>query len=1020
MGTGGFADLQEICGSKMSDFETIKQSLDILHVITQETGFQMKGKHLEECPFCGGHDCFSIKDGEDFYKCFQCDAAGDVFTFLETYHKLDKAAALQKAAELANIQLKGQKRPKDVAGLELTIRDTIYLDAARHYHDNYPVNGGRSYLIEKRRHKEDVIKAMQVGWSEGCLVDFLRAQGYSDLQIKESGLAKEIEHDDKKFLVDIFPKDVAIFPHSDRNIILKFTLKDPHKKFQFQLDKKYWGDGWRFYNQDALRKYNEIIVVEGENDLLSILDAGIEHVIATTGSPADYQIQALKSASANKHIYIWMDNDEDPDNIKTKGKGYIRRICDALSGSSNVRIIVYPEDAKDPDEYIQQFKGDRKKEIKRLQLEAVDYISWEIIQISRKTSLEERLKALKERKIFAAIANMVEAEKLVFIEKIAALGFTESAIDEQIETNQELRRDLELYLETLGNKKDADPNAIALRIFRFFNREGRFFYDRMNDVYLLYQHHTYQVGNNRPFNALLKRTTNLLPTKEPGRSVWESLASEAYTSGKQIDLASWISTDRAKDIIYINLNSPNNIVLKISKEGIAEIPNGLNADGVLLKSSRKIMPFNYLPDADIREGMRMLKELVFDNLTCEKEQRYLILCWMISTFLLDFAPYMALMKFSGATSSGKTSAARLLSLLIYGNEHLGDPSAAAAYAVASQNPLLIIDNLESDDFTKSILKFLLLSATKGGKEKRTAGTETETTQEQPKALVLITAIEPFTKAELINRTYDIEFSSQHKTDGFVEDEVIRSLIKNRNLIISAVLKFIQKDVLPNLEERKQYITVLKKEYKNHSKNRTDEYLSTLMLMLEKMLKYIPWYGPDELLYGIETGDKDIRKAWIEYQNSKSQDTEISSNTIVKLIDGLVREYINKMKDIQATPRIGYQDEVFVYTHPEYLIEVIKTKGETLQDEETKEVYTRSYIEFTATSFEIVNAFDKFCKNNGIKNPYDKASVFGSRLKNDIPVLKKNGWELITRPGFEPYYTKIHGERLWKFLKTLIR
>lgn len=1004
----------------MNDFETVKQSLNILDVITRETGFQIKGKHLEECPFCNGHECFSIQETEGFFKCFQCDAKGDVFTFLETYHKTDKATALQKAAELAKVQIKDQKRPKDVAGMELTVREKIFIDAARHYHQNYPVNGGRSYLIEKRGHKKEIIKAMQVGWSEGTLVDCLRSHGYTDAQIKASGLAKEIEHNAQRFLVDFFPKDVAIFPHFERDRILKFTFKDPQKTHQFQIDKKYWGEGWRFYNQDALKSHSEIIVVEGENDLLSVLDIGVGHVVATTGSPADYQIQALKSFCANKHIYLWMDNDEDPSNLKTKGKGYIRRICDALAGSQNVRIIVYPDEFKDPDEYIQQFKGDRKKEIKRLQLEAVDYISWEILQIQRLSSLEKRLKALKDRKVFAAIANMVEAEKIVFVEKIEALGFTESAIEEQVETNQELRRDIELYLECLGNKKDADPNVIASKIFRFFNQEGRFFYDRMNDVYLIYHHLTYQVGNNRPFNALIKRMSNLLPTKEPGRSVWESLASEAYNNGKQIDIASWISTDRNKDTIYINLNSSNNIILKISKEEISEIPNGLNTEGILLKSSRKIMPFNYLPDVDIREGMKLLKDLIFENLTCEREQRYLILCWVISAFLLDFAPYMALMKFSGATSSGKTTAARLLSLLLYGNEHLGDPSTAAAYAVSSQNPLLIIDNLESDDFTKSILKFLLLSATKGGKEKRTAGTETETTQEQPKALVLITAIEPFTKAELINRTYDIEFSSKYKSDGFVEDEVIRSLLKNRNLMISSILRFIQKDVLPNLEARKSFITVLKKEYRNHSKNRTDEYLSTLMLMLEKMLKYIPWYGPDELLYGIETGDKDIRKAWIEYQDSKAQDTEISSNTIVKLLDGLVREYLNKMKDIHPSPYFGYLGEVFVYTHPEYLIEIVKTKGETLEDPETKESYTRSYIDFTATSFDVVNAFDKFCKNSGIKNPYDKASVFGSRLKNDIPVLGKNGWELIKRPGTEPYYAIIRGERFWKFRKTLIK
>lgn len=1002
----------------MNDFETIKQSLNILQVITKETGLQLKGKHLEECPFCHGHECFSIKDDEGFYKCFQCDSKGDVFNFLENYHHLDSSSALEKAAKLAGIILKDRKRLKDVAGLNLTVKESIFLDAAKHYHSHYPMNGGRSYLIEKRGHKEEIVKAMQVGWSEGLLVDFLRSQGYTDEQIKASGLAKEIEHKDSKHLVDIIPKNCAIFPHFDRDKVLKITFKDPQKVHQFQIGKEHWGEGWRFYNQDSLRKFNEIIVVEGENDLLSVLDAGIEHVIATTGSPADYQIQALKSFCASKHIYLWMDNDEDLANISVKGKGYIRRISEALAGSSNVRIITYSENYKDPDEYIQKFQGDRKKEIKRLQSEAVDYTTWEILQIAKLKTLEDRLKALKDRRIFAAIANMVEAEKLVFVEKIEALGFSESAIEEQLDLNQELKTELNIYLEGLGNKKDADPNTIAAKIFRFFNRNGRFFYDRMNDVYLLYQNHTYEVGNNRPFNALIKRSTGLLPTKEPGRSVWESLASEAYSSGKQIDIASWISTDRNKDTIYINLNSPNNIIMKISGDRIEEIPNGLNPEGVLLRSSRKILPMNYLPDANIREGMQLLNDLVFANLTCDKAQRYLIICWTISAFLLDFAPYMALMKFSGATSSGKTTAARLLSILIYGNDYLGDPSTAAAYSVASQNPLLVIDNLESDDFTKSILKFLLLSATKGGKEKRTSGTELETTQEQPKSLVLITAIEPFVKAELINRTYDIEFSFKHKSDNFVEDETIRALLKGRNLVISSILKFIHKDILPNLDKRKDYISVLKKEYKNHSKNRTDEYLATLMLMLDKILKYVPLYTQEDLLFGIESGEKEIWKEWIEYQDAKAKDTETSSNSIIKLLDGIVREYLIKMKETEPTLHKDYKEEVFCFTHPEYLMEIVKTKPQIIT--ENDEQYTVANIEFVATSADIVAAFDRFCRNNGIKNPYEKVSVFASRLNNDRHLLKKSDWELVSKEGVEPYFRIIKGVRSWKFRKVLIK
>lgn len=1011
-----------------SDFERIKERLPLLQVISQETGFAMKGPHLEQCPFCGGHECFSVKD--ERYKCFQCDKAGDVFTFLQETKSIDAGESLKYAAGLAgvNINTKARQEPK------LSTRERIFIEAASYYHSHMLDNGGKEYLLKQRGHKEEVVKKMLVGWTDGGLCEHLKAKSFTDEDIKKSGLSKEIQSNGTTHFVDYFVKGVAIFPHFEKDRVLHFTIKDPQKKFKYQLPEKERIKDWRFYHQDALAKFNEIIVVEGENDLLSVMDADIQHVIGLIGQPAEYQIKALQTHCRQKHLYLWLDNDEG-------GKGFVRKICNSIN--ANIRIINYSQEFKDPDEYLRKFDSDRKKEIKRLQEEALDYISWEILNISRLDNLEDRLKALKDRKIFTHVADMVEAEKLVYIEKLAGLGFTRSSVEEQLETNYDLKNKLAIYFERVP-KKDADPNYIAAEIFRSLNESGRFYRDKLGSVYLLYQHHIYLIGNNRPFNALIKKLTTLLPTKEPGRSVWESLASEAYNSGMQIDLASWIHTDRASDTVYVNLNSQNNGILKISRTGIEEIPNGMNKEGILLKSSRKIMPFNFHPDASISDGMTALKELIFDNLTCEKEQKYLILCWFISAFLLDMSPYMGLMKFSGASNAGKTTAARLISLLIYGNEHLGDPTAASAYAIASQNPLLIIDNLESDDFTKSILKFLLLSATKGGKEKRTQGTDSDTIQEQPKALVLITAIEPFTKSELINRTFDIDFSVKFKNDGFIEDEAIRSIIKKRDQIMSAILKFISKDVLPNLAQRKDYITVLKKEHKNHAKNRTDEYLALLMLMLEKVLQYIPYYAPDDFLYGTESGDKDIRGAWIDYQNAKARDTETSSNSIIKLLDGIVREYMARMKELQPQAHRDYPEEdVFAYTHPDFHIEVVKTKARLycaacnkLKDayasaedkcvcleEESGEVYSRAVFEFISTSGEIVGALDRYCRNNGIKNPYETPSVFVSRLRNDLHLIGKAGWELVRNerlPDIYPYYRRAAGERFYKFRKVLLK
>jgi DNA primase len=74
----------------------------------------------------------------------------------------------------------------------------------------------------------------------------------------------------------------------------------------------------------------------------------------------------------------------------------------------------------------------------------------------------------------------------------------------------------------------------------------------------------------------------------------------------------------------------------------------------------------------------------------------------------------------------------------------------------------------------------------------------------------------------------------------------------------------------------------------------------------------------------------------------------------------------------------------------------------------------------ATSADVVDAFDKLAKNTGKRNIYDSASIFIARLRNDRDLLKKNGWELESSEGNEPYYRIVRGKRFLKFRHTMIR
>ncbi len=994
----------------MNDFERVKDALSIKAVIVNQTGMSMKGKHLSECPFCKGHDCFSIKEDEGFYKCFQCDEGGDVITFLEKHLAVDKSEALLQGAKIAGITLTPieSKKKKE----ELSVKDVIFLKAMKHYHGHLKENGGREYF-EKRKHSFDLLDKMKVGWSDGKLFNVL-LKDHSEEDLIASGLVrkKKGENGDGDKFYDLFPAGLAVFPHFNGKRVIHFTQKDPEKAKKHQLPAKYRSD-WLFYNQTALYRHDELIVVEGENDLLSVMGSGVSYVIGIIGQVSDDQIKALKKHCAGKHLYLWFDNDE-------AGHKYVRKVCDALV-NENIRIIVHDK-GEDPDDFLQSLPTNKRREsVKNLKEESLTAVAWEIRLAGQIEGLDNRYKALKDREVFRVIADMVEIEQNIYFEKLQNLGFKESAILEELDSSQDLLQEIGQYNAVLVNPRDADPNKIASIIFKSFARAGRFFVDKAENVYLLYQHYIYTVAFNRPFNALIKKTTGYLPTKEPGRSVWESLASEAYNNGSRIDLASWSFTNRTINSIYLNLNSPNNVILKISEKSVDEIPNGLNDEGVLLKSSPRIMPLNYRPDCGIQEGFKKLHELLFDSMTCEVEQRYLILSWLIAGFLLELSPYTALMKFSGASSAGKTTAAKFMSILLFGTDHLGEFSTAAAYAEASSNPLVIIDNLESIDMNKGIAKFLLLSTTRGGKVKRTQGTESGTTEEQPRALVLITAIEPFLKAEMINRTFDVDFSLKYKRDDFIEDEIIRQLMKHRDLMLSAIVKFIHKEILPNLNERKEYMLILKKEYRGHSKDRTDEFLSLMMVILSHMLKYIPYYAESHPLHEIETGDKEIRKAWIAYQDSRARDTEVSSNSIIKLLDGIVKDYMQVMNEKDITPEPGEEfDQIYRYTHPEYMLEMVKTEPEIKTDPESGEPYTEYFVEFVATSGDVVQAFDRLARNYGFKNPYPTASILSARLRNDKVPMKKGGWVTLKKNNDPTYWRKVKGQRFYKFRKIVVR
>jgi hypothetical protein len=367
---------------------------------------------------------------------------------------------------------------------------------------------------------------------------------------------------------------------------------------------------------------------------------------------------------------------------------------------------------------------------------------------------------------------------------------------------------------------------------------------------------------------------------------------------------------------------------------------------------------NFDSSANLRDAVDLLQRLVMEPLACEPENKYFICCWILTGFFLDYTTDKALLKLSGTTGSGKTTAARILSCLLYGADRVESATVPYYYADASRNPYLICDNLETENMNRDIIQFLLHVATGISKGKRKTGTDSETVRESANCLVAITAIEPLTKPELINRTYDVEFRPIFKQTGFMQKEHLAQLIRHRSRILSGLFLLFSREVLPGLQSHRQEILAAIQQYHSqHSKQRVDSFLTLMVVILKALLKLLE-PGTDRTW--------EIVRYWIQYQSRLAQETERDTNVAVYLLDGLAKEMIAREEDFRK----------------EYYLDFRRITNGGGEPEE---------ISFIASARDLLMALQILSKNKGFKLTFSNTKQLSARLANESSILENAGW-----------------------------
>lgn len=451
-----------------------------------------------------------------------------------------------------------------------------------------------------------------------------------------------------------------------------------------------------------------------------------------------------------------------------------------------------------------------------------------------------------------------------------------------------------------------------------------------------------------PFMHRLTRVNPLFNAATAvGRFVYEYIRHEASVSDELKKSAVWTATHRGA--LYASADGEH--IIKCSEAGFESVRNAVNPDGVLLDAPLRGMGFSVPGKEGPARGLGLLKSLFLDNLALCPEDRYLLLSWIMGALFRDHVRPKPLVRLVARTAYGKSTASKLVSLLVYGQEMLqaSASTTAALYEMGARYPLIILDNLEARNMTPQVEDFLLIAATGGMKSKRKLTSDSGMVQYRSDCLVLTNGIEPFSKHELIDRTVELPLDlEKYGSESFHEARTFAALREARPEIMRSLLFLAQRYVLPRLNAGDAGRVA--SELGSHGKERFNEFLAVMCLCLDALWGYSPLEG--------HQSPRTVVERWLGSQTRSLTEQSEGTDEVLYYLDTLVDRW-------DQLSLAGCR------------VRVDREKGKTV-------------VLFGAR--ELLSDFRVLAKSLGIRCPWATERQLGVRLVDSAGVLSRNGWK----------------------------
>ncbi len=367
----------------MIDKATIDKILDtveIVDVISDFVSLKRRGaNYIACCPFHNEKTpSFSVSPSKGIFKCFGCGKAGSAVSFVMEHEHLSYTEAIKYLGKKYGIEVNEREESAEDVAQRLKYESLLVVsELAQQYYSETLFNTeigkavGLSYFHQARGFSEETIKKFGLGYAPDAknlphnfaakekietFSAYAQKKGYKKEFLIGAGLSIERTGGD---LVDKF-YDRVMFPiHSISGRVIAFggrTLRTEKEvaKYVNSPETEIYHKSRSLYGiyfaKSAIAKLQKCYLVEGYTDVISLHQAGVENVVASSGtSLTTDQIRLIKRFT-NKVTVLY---DGDPAGIKAS----LRGIDMLLEEGMEVKVILFPE-GHDPDSYARSHRGD--------------------------------------------------------------------------------------------------------------------------------------------------------------------------------------------------------------------------------------------------------------------------------------------------------------------------------------------------------------------------------------------------------------------------------------------------------------------------------------------------------------------------------------------------------------------------------------------------------------------------------------------------------------------------------------